>query len=144
MPSSGERFYLAARSRFEGLTRGEWLAEIPEQTEGVSLLPDFMPMLVTFTDIRDPGTATIVDPTYLAATFCRGYALKEAWLEVTEEPATYGRAEFCCLRRFSSGGLSCARAYLRVSKARQNWSAFITGDTVVGFIEMTRNDVWLF
>jgi hypothetical protein len=77
---SETRFYGAAPDRFvrpssfpDGppvrLWRGEWLREIPRQTEPVSLLPDHVPMLVTFDDITRPETVRQVDPRDLDAAF---------------------------------------------------------------------------
>ncbi|MGL1922589.1 MAG: hypothetical protein OCD03_16350 [Hyphomicrobiales bacterium] len=48
------------------------------------------PMLVTFDDINDPKTVRLVDPIDLAATFGKGYALKEMTLEITDEEVTIG------------------------------------------------------
>jgi hypothetical protein len=93
VPGSEERFYAAARDRFRGLQRGEWLFEIPKQTEGVSLLPDHVPMLVTFADVADPGSVMLVDPADLSASFGPGVRLKAVMLGITEEPVTEGRVE---------------------------------------------------
>jgi hypothetical protein len=90
---NGQLFPDAARDRFRGMSRKEWLYEIPKQTEGVSLLPNHMPMLVTFADVADPTSVKLVDPTNLAATFGPGVALKAAWLEITDEPVTEGRMQ---------------------------------------------------
>jgi hypothetical protein len=90
VPGAEEQFYAAARDRFSGMQRGAWLAEIPRQTEGISLLPDALPMLVTFTDVADPASVTLVNPADLAASFGPGVALKGAWLEITDEPVSEG------------------------------------------------------
>ena len=88
-----ERFFRAARDRFKGKERGEWLYDIPKQTEPVELTGDAVPLLVTFTDITDPTTVTRVDPTNLAASFGPGVSLTSVTLAVTEEPVTEGRVE---------------------------------------------------
>jgi hypothetical protein len=88
---SEEQFYAAAKDRFPGMSREEWLPRIPEQTEPVSLLPDHVPMLVTFDDIAKPATVREVDPDDLAATFGEGVRLTVVTLEITEEPVTEGR-----------------------------------------------------
>jgi hypothetical protein len=88
---NGQLFPDAARDRFRGMSRKEWLYEIPKQTEGVSLLPNHMPMLVTFADVADPTSVKLVDPTNLAATFGPGVALTGALLEITDEPITEGQ-----------------------------------------------------
>lgn len=44
LDGSEERFAAAARGRFVGMTRGEWLRLIPRQTEAVTLTGDTMPM----------------------------------------------------------------------------------------------------
>lgn len=88
-----ERFYAAARDRFDGMDRGEWLYEIPKQTEPVALTGGTIPLLVTFTDINDPTTVTRVDPANLTASFGPGVSLTAVTLEVTEDPVTEGRVE---------------------------------------------------
>jgi len=90
---SEERFYAAARDRFAGMKREEWLPRIPDQTEPVSLLPDQVPMLVTFDDVAKPETVREVNPDDLAATFGAGVEMKAVTLEITEEPVTEGRVE---------------------------------------------------
>ena len=70
-----ERFFRAARDRFKGKERGEWLYDIPKQTEPVELTGDAVPLLVTFADITDPTTVTRVDPANLAASFGPGVSL---------------------------------------------------------------------
>lgn len=91
--NSEELFFYAATDRFEGLTRGEWLRLIPDQTDPVTLTGDLIPMLVTFADIEDPKTVELVDPADLAASFGPGVVLKTVVLEVTDEPLTDGRVE---------------------------------------------------
>ena len=66
---SEERFYYAARDRFSGMQRGKWLGKIARQTEAVSLLPDNVPMLVTYADITDPASVLQIDPDDLDAVF---------------------------------------------------------------------------
>ncbi|AZL59053.1 hypothetical protein EI545_09490 [Tabrizicola piscis] len=90
---SEELFARAAKDRFEGMTRGEWLRAIPRQTEPVTLSGDLIPMLVTFDDITKPETVRRVDPKGLAAVFGEGVRLKAVTLEITEEAVTEGRVE---------------------------------------------------
>lgn len=101
---SEERFYRAARDRFKGKTRGEWLYDIPKQTEPVTLTGDRVPLLVTFADITDPTTVTRVDPANLAASFGPGVSLMAVTLAVTEDPVTVGRVEALlgCIRSHTS------------------------------------------
>ncbi|TAG14802.1 MAG: hypothetical protein EAZ40_14050 [Rhodobacterales bacterium] len=87
------RFYAATKDRFPGMKRQEWLQRIPHQTEPVSLLPDQVPMLVTFDDISKPETVRRVDLEDLAAVFGDGVRLKAVTLEITEEAVTEGRVE---------------------------------------------------
>lgn len=49
------------------------------------LPPARYPMLVTFTDINDPKSVTLVDPENLAAAFGAGVELKRITLEITGE-----------------------------------------------------------
>jgi hypothetical protein len=90
---SEERFFAAARDRFQGMQRAKWLFEIPKQTEPVTLTGERIPMLVTFADIADPASVTLVDPSDLAASFGPGVALNSVTLEITDEPVTEGRVE---------------------------------------------------
>ena len=90
---SEQRFYAAAKDRFPGLKRSEWLYEIPKQTEPVELTGDRIPLLVTFDDIHDPKTVRQVDPADLVAIFGPGVRLKAVTLAVTKEPVTEGRVE---------------------------------------------------
>jgi hypothetical protein len=112
VPGAEERFYAAARDRFAGLQRGEWLAQIPRQTEAISLLPDALPMLVTFRDVADPTSVALVNPANLAATFGPGVALTGAWLEITDEPV-------------SEGGVAAVLGWLNWSK--ETWQEFRRG-----------------
>ena len=52
-----------------------------------------LPLLVTFTDIKDPTTVKKVDPDNLAATFGPGVSLKSITLEITDETVTEGKVE---------------------------------------------------
>lgn len=90
---SEERFATAAMDRFEGMTRGEWLRQIPRQTEPVTLTGDKTPMLVTFDDITKPETVRLADPDDLAGSFGPGVSLKAVTLEITDEPVTEGRLD---------------------------------------------------
>jgi hypothetical protein len=51
---------------------------------------DKYPRLVTFTDVSDPKSVKLVDPSNLAAAFGPGFALKSVKLEVTDEKVTEG------------------------------------------------------
>lgn len=93
MGDSEELFFWAAKDRFEGKTRGEWLRLIPDQTEPVTLTGDLIPMLVTFDDITKPETVRRVNPADLAAVFGEGVRLKSVTLEITEEAVTEVRVE---------------------------------------------------
>ena len=70
---------------------------------GVIAVPEVQyPMLVTFGDIADPASVTLVDPADLAASFGPGVRLKSVVLEVTDEPVTEGVVE---------GVLECIRLH---------------------------------
>ena len=88
-----ELYARAAKDRFKGMTRGQWLSLIPGQTEPVALRDDLIPMLVTFDDVRNPETVREVDPDDLAAVFGEGVRLKAVTLEITNEAVTEGRVE---------------------------------------------------
>ena len=90
---SEERFAAAAKDRFKGMTRGEWLRQIPLQTEPVALTGDLIPTLVTFDDVSHPETVQRVNPDDLAAVFGEGVRLKAVTLEITDEAVTEGRVE---------------------------------------------------
>jgi len=93
MGDSEERFAAAAKDRVQGMTRGQWLREIPLQTESVTLTGALIPILVTFDDITMPETVRLVDPADLAASFGPGVSLKTVTLEITDEPVAEGRVE---------------------------------------------------
>ncbi len=82
---SQERFKAFAGDRFAGMTRQEWLREIPRQTEPVSIPPQDAPMMVTFGDITDPASVVEVNPTDLAASFGIGISLDAVFLEIVSE-----------------------------------------------------------
>jgi hypothetical protein len=71
---------------------GALFAEVQGKTgraAGVITVPEVQyPMLVTFGDIADPASVTLVDPADLAASFGPGVRLKSVTLEVTDEPVT--------------------------------------------------------
>lgn len=52
--------------------------------------PDDYPLLVTFSDMRDPTSVTRVDPADLAASFGPGVRLKRIIVEVTDDDVTSG------------------------------------------------------
>ena len=54
---------------------------------------DMYPMLVTFTDIKDPKSVKEVKPSDLAGAFGAGYSLKRITLEITDEKVTEGVVE---------------------------------------------------
>ena len=90
---SEELFAAAAKERFKGMRRGQWLFLIPGQTEPVTLTGDLIPMLVAFDDITKPETVRRVNPKDLVAVFGEGVRLKAMTLEITEEAVTEGRVE---------------------------------------------------
>jgi hypothetical protein len=49
-----------------------------------------LPVLVTFADVDDPASVTIVDPNELEATLGAGVSWNEITLEITDEPITTG------------------------------------------------------
>ena len=93
MGGSEGLFAAAAKDRFEGMTRGEWLRKIPRQVDPVALTGEPVPMLVTFDDINQPNTIRKVDQQDLAAVFGEGVRLKALTLEITREEVTAGRIE---------------------------------------------------
>jgi hypothetical protein len=93
MGDSEELFFRAAKDRFEGMTRGAWLRQIPRQSGQVVLTGDLIPLLVTFDDITEPLTVRKVDPKDLAAVFGEGFQLKAVTLEISPEAVTEGRVE---------------------------------------------------
>jgi hypothetical protein len=65
-----------------------------DRAAGVLTVPKGQyPMMVTFGDIADPASVTLVDPADLAASFGPGVRLKSVTLEVTDEPVTVGVVE---------------------------------------------------
>lgn len=65
----------------------EWRA-IARTSGARDLSPTLLPTLVTFSDVNDPKTARIIQPSEFEAVFGPGYRFKRAWLEITDEPVT--------------------------------------------------------
>lgn len=63
---------------------------IPGSAARANLVPDFLPMFITFDNIDDPETVRQVDPMNLEDAFGPGYNLKSFSVQETDEPATYG------------------------------------------------------
>jgi hypothetical protein len=62
-----------------------------DQAAGVITVPEVQyPIMVTFGDIADPASVTLVDPADLDASFGPGVRLKSVVLEVTDEAVTEG------------------------------------------------------
>lgn len=61
-----------------------------EQRPRRVLKVDEIPMLVEFRDLDDPKSVEQIDPRNLAATFGSGVVLRDAVIEVTEDPLTTG------------------------------------------------------
>lgn len=74
--SADERFAIVAKSRFK--------KDIPRS---------HYPLLVAFTDIKDPSSVREIDPDNLATTFGLGVSLKRITLEIIDEPVTEGKIE---------------------------------------------------
>jgi hypothetical protein len=56
----------------------------------VSILPDDLPDLVNFTEVKDPKGVAVVDPFHLAPTLGTGVSWRSMRLEVTDERLTKG------------------------------------------------------
>ena len=69
----------------------ELLAKL-EHMQGTKVVLErrYYPMLVTFTDITDPASVKLVDPTDLTASFGPGVELKRIAVEITDDPVTTG------------------------------------------------------
>ncbi|WP_143035637.1 hypothetical protein [Bradyrhizobium sp. Rc2d] len=63
---------------------------LKEQRARRVLHSDETPMLVRFRDLDEPKSVEQIDPANLAATFGTGIVLREAVIEVTEDPVTAG------------------------------------------------------
>ncbi|MBR1172833.1 hypothetical protein JQ617_02600 [Bradyrhizobium sp. KB893862 SZCCT0404] len=63
---------------------------LKEQRPRRVLRVDEIPMLVHFRDLDDPKSVEQVEPANLAAAFGPGVALREAVIEVTDDPVTVG------------------------------------------------------
>lgn len=65
--------------------------EAMESAKGSVELPnELIPTFVTFTDINDPKSASLVAPDDLVSVFGPGYRLTSARIEMTDEPVTRG------------------------------------------------------
>lgn len=88
-----EAIYHASPDALGGIDRGDrgaWLAAIPDHEGAVTLTGRTLPRLVTFADIDDPATVTLVDPENLAASFGPGVRLVSVTLEVFRMRAAGG------------------------------------------------------
>src|SRR5262249_13499521 len=56
----------------------------------ITLTYKLYPRLLRFRDIKDPATAELVDPDYLAKSFGPGFRLVRVTIEITNEPVTRG------------------------------------------------------
>lgn len=93
LDGSEERFHRAARERFQGMKRQEWLREIGRQEAPIIIPPEQMPPMVAFLDISDPSFVRSVDADSFEQVFGDGYHLKEVLLEITDEPVVSGVVE---------------------------------------------------
>jgi hypothetical protein len=64
------------------------LERYPDRVKKGEMSP--YPLLVTFTDIRDPKTVARVDPDDMAKSFGAGVTLRRITLQVTDDPVTTG------------------------------------------------------
>jgi hypothetical protein len=66
------------------------LARLSSVNARADVRPQNLPMLVWFSDARDPKTVELVDPTDIGARLGPGVRLTRATLETTREPVTTG------------------------------------------------------
>ena len=90
---SAERFKAHAGDRFRGMTRQEWLREIPRQTEPVTIPIENAPMMVTFLDIDDPLSVVEITSSNFDEIFGEETSLVELALHITDEPFSRGEVE---------------------------------------------------
>jgi hypothetical protein len=81
-------FRVSEKEDFETFT-----ARVADIRETRPVPPSLYPQFVTFTDISDPASVKLVDPSNLAAAFGPGFALKGMTLEITDEKVTEGAVE---------------------------------------------------
>jgi hypothetical protein len=65
-----------------------WAAKRARERGPVDVPFISLPTVVTFPNIADPLSVTLVDPRDLAATFGEGFALQSAKIEITNDPIT--------------------------------------------------------
>lgn len=91
-PDAGPGFALLFK--LYGLPRSESILDDVRQIAPVrgprSLPAEYLPTLVTFGDVNDPGTVIEVDPKDLQATLGPNIVWREITLESTDEPLTTG------------------------------------------------------
>ena len=75
--------------------RGRGALELPRMWPPTGFLEErsAYPMLVTFGDLDDPTSVTLVNPDDLAASFGEGVTLRRITVEMTDEPMTEGIVE---------------------------------------------------
>jgi hypothetical protein len=96
-PDKKDGFDATFAATFEKMRANRGLQQIPhfKPVENQWQKPDApernqWPMLVTFTDIRDPKSVAKVDPDHLDATFGKGVSLKRITVQITDDPVTGG------------------------------------------------------
>ena len=79
----------AFHEEFSGLSRREWLKEIPSLGRAARLPKSQMPRLLAFDGV---GSIVTLQPEELSEFFGNGVSLNTVTLEVTDEPVTHGIA----------------------------------------------------
>jgi hypothetical protein len=69
--------------------RGDWKEECKLRGRG-DLPSSYFPTLISFSDLKNPATAKVVNPADPAATFGLGYALRRITFETTSDAVTHG------------------------------------------------------
>ena len=85
---------------------------IKKQSEPLDVPPDLWPRLISYTDIKDPASAKLVDPGKMASEFGDGYALRRVTIQTTDEPLTQGRVEEVLGREFFMTSAAMTKAAL--------------------------------
>lgn len=93
LPGAHGNFPTYARERFRGMSRQEWLREIPRQTLPAVIPLETAPMIVTFTDVSDPTSMVEVDPLKLDMHFGEGHEIVSMSIEITDEEIHFGAIE---------------------------------------------------
>jgi hypothetical protein len=83
-----DKIYDLTRAALAPHSTVDWKGEYRLKGRG-DLPPQYFPTLITFSDLKNPATAKLVDPANLSKSFGPGYSLRKIVLETTNDALTH-------------------------------------------------------